>query len=166
MARSTGKTKPLAVVPRGRAVEARSAQEAIPYLLRQVAERLGRSLNEALKPFDQSPSVYRVLIALTRRDPARITELAELTLLELSTLSRTVDRMEADGLVKRAAGNDDARTVLVSITPAGRAFLEQILPAVSAQYDWSIHDVRPADLEVVRSVLKAMLRNLKVSPIK
>src|SRR5690349_12297785 len=129
MARPTGKTKLLAVVPRGRAVDARSAQEAIPYLLRQVAERLGRSLNEALKPFDQTPSVYRVLIALTRRNPARITELAELTLLELSTLSRTVDRMQADGLVKRAAGNDDARTVLVSITPAGREFLERILPA-------------------------------------
>ena len=166
MARPTEKTKPLAVVPRGRAGEARSAQESIPYLLRQVAERLGRSLNEALKPFDQTPSVYRVLIALTRRNPARITELAELTLLELSTLSRTVDRMQADGLVKRASGNDDARTVLVSVTPAGREFLEGILPAVSAQYEWSIHDVRPADLEVMRSVLKAMLRNLRVSPIK
>ena len=74
--------------------------------------------------------------------------------------------MEDDGLVKRAAGNDDARTVLVSMTPAGRDFLEQILPAVSAQYEWAIHDVRPADLEVMRSVLKAMLRNLRVSPIK
>lgn len=166
MARSTGKTKPLVVVPRGRGLDARSAPEAIPYLLRQVAERLGRSLNEALKPFDQTPSVYRVLIALTRRNPARITELAELTLLELSTLSRTVDRMQTDGLVKRASGNDDARTVLVSITPAGRDFLERILPAVSAQYDWSIHDVRGADLEVMRGVLKAMLRNLRVSPIK
>src|SRR6478752_1426840 len=126
MARSTGKTKPLAVVPRARAVEARSAQEAIPYLLRQVAERLGRSLNEALKPFDQIPSVYRVLIALARRNPARITELAELTLLELSTLSRTIDRMEQDGLVKRASGSEDARTVLVSITQAGRDFLDGI----------------------------------------
>ncbi len=165
MARSTGK-KQLAVVPRVRAMEARTGQDAIPYLLRQVAERLGRSLNEALKPFDQTPSVYRVLIALTRRNPARITELAELTLLELSTLSRTVDRMETDGLVKRASGSDDARTVLVSLTPAGRDFLERILPAVSAQYEWAIHDVRGPDLEVMRAVLKAMLRNLRVSPIK
>ena len=69
-----------------------------------MAERLGRSLNEAVKPFEQTSSVYRVLIALTRRSPARITELAELTLLEVSTLSRTVDRMEADKLVVRAAG--------------------------------------------------------------
>jgi DNA-binding MarR family transcriptional regulator len=166
VARSSGKTKQLVVVPRARAAEARTGQEAIPYLLRQVAERLGRSLNEALKPFDQTPSVYRVLIALARRNPARITELAELTLLELSTLSRTIDRMEHDGLVKRASGTDDARTVLVSITQAGRDFLDGILPAVSAQYEWSIHDVRPADVEVMRSVLKAMLRNLRVSPIK
>lgn len=143
-----------------------ASDEAIPYLLRQVAERLGRSLTEALKPFEQSSSVYRVLIALTRRSPARITELAELTLLEVSTLSRTVDRMEADKLVARAAGDGDARTVLVTITAEGRAFLDRILPAVSAQYEWSVHDVPAADLEVMRGVLKVMLRNLKVSPIK
>ena len=143
----------------------RTAGDAIPYLLRQVAERLGRSLNEAVKPFEQTSSVYRVLIALTRRSPARITELAELTLLEVSTLSRTVDRMEADKLVVRAAG-EDARTVLVEITEHGRTFLDRILPAVKAQYEWSIHDVPAADLEVMRKILKTMLRNLKVSPIK
>ena len=145
--------------------ELKPPADAIPYLLRQVAERLGRSLNEALKPFEQTSSVYRVLIALTRRSPARITELAELTLLEVSTLSRTVVRMEADKLVARASG-EDARTVLVEITDAGRAFLDEILPAVKAQYEWSIHDVPAADLEVMRRILTTMLRNLKVSPIK
>ena len=148
------------------ATHERIADDAVPYLLRQVAERLGRSLAEAVKPFDQSPSVYRVLIALARRSPARITDLAELTLIEPSTLSRTVDRMESDRLVTRSAGSEDARSVLVSITPEGSAFLDRILPAVSAQYDWSVHDVAPADLEVVRKVLKVMLRNLKLSPIK
>jgi DNA-binding MarR family transcriptional regulator len=166
MGRAAGKPRPTLAPLRGRAAAERTAEDAIPYLLRQVAERLGRSLNEALKPFDQASSVYRVLIALTRRNPARITELAELTLLEISTLSRSIDRMQADGLVKRSAGNEDARTVLVSLTAAGREFLEKILPAVNAQYEWSIHDVRPADLEAVRGVLKAMLRNLKLSPIK
>lgn len=143
-----------------------TADDAIPYLLRQVAERLGRSLAEALKPFEQTPSVYRVLIALTRCSPARITELAELTLIETSTLSRTVDRMQSDGLVTRASGSDDGRTVRVAITANGRAFLDRILPAVAAQYVWSIHDVPTRDLRAMRAALKAMLHNLKVSPIK
>jgi len=67
--------------------------------------------------------------------------------------------------VVRAAG-EDARTVLVEITEEGRTFLDRILPAVKAQYEWSIHDVPAADLEVMRKILKTMLRNLKVSPIK
>ena len=148
------------------AADERTADDAVPYLLRQVAERLGRSLAEAIKPFDQPPAVYRVLIALVRKSPARITDLAELTLIEPSTLSRTVDRMEADRLVTRSSASDDGRTVLVSITSEGHGFLDRILPAISAQYEWSIHDVRPADLEVMRGVLKVMLRNLKISPIK
>ena len=131
-----------------------------------MAELLGRSLGQALKPFNQSSAVYRVLIALTRRSPARITELAELTLLEPSTLSRTVDRMETDGLVTRAPGSHDGRTVQVAISAEGQAFLDKILPAVAAQYEWSIHDASASDLEAMRSVLKVMLRNLKISPIK
>src|SRR5690606_10966786 len=68
-------------------------EENTAYLLRQVAERLANSLTQSLRPFKQSTSVYRILIALTRRNPATMRELIELTLIEPSTLSRTVARM-------------------------------------------------------------------------
>ena len=142
------------------------SEEAIPFMLRQVAERLSRSLNEALKAFDQPPAVYRVLIALERRSPAGIGELAEATLIDPSTLSRTIDRMEEQGLVKRSPGSGDGRTVMVAITAAGRDFFARILPVASAQYEWSIRGVNPKHLGVLQSTLKQMLHNLEVSPIK
>ena len=78
----------------GKRVSAESpSEDAVPYLLRQVAERLSRSLSEALKPFGQPANAYRVLIALERRGSSLIGELAEATLIDPSTLSRTVDRM-------------------------------------------------------------------------
>lgn len=142
------------------------SEEAIPFLLRQVAERLSRSLTEALKAFDQPPAVYRVLIALERSSPSGIGELAEATLIDPSTLSRTIDRMEEQGLVKRGPGSGDGRTVMVAVTAAGRDFFDRILPVASAQYEWSIRGVSPKNLGVLQITLKQMLHNLEVSPIK
>lgn len=146
--------------------DAGPGEEKAAYLLRQVAERLGISLTHALRPFNQSPGVYRVLIALTRRNPVKMRELIDLTMIEASVLSRTVARMKAQDLVRVTAADDDARSLLIHATDQGRATLEAMLPAVSAQYEWAVHDVPAADLEVMRVTLQRMLHNLKISPIK
>lgn len=143
-----------------------AGEENTAYLLRQVAERLGISLIEALRPFNQTPAVYRVLIALTRRNPVRMRELIELTLIETSVLSRTVAKMKTQGLVNVSVDAQDARAVVVEITADGRTLLDAMIPAVSAQYDWAVHDVPPDDLETMRLTLARMFRNLKISPIK
>ncbi|MDB5900397.1 MAG: MarR family transcriptional regulator [Ramlibacter sp.] len=148
------------------ALQASRGEENAAYLLRQVAERLGISLVAALRPFDQSPSVYRVLMALTRRNPVRMRDLIDLTLIETSVLSRTVARMKSQGLVSVSADPRDARSVVVEMTEAGTQLLQSMLPAVSAQYQWAIHDVPAEDLEMMRLTLARMLHNLKISPVK
>ena len=142
------------------------SEDAVPYLLRQVAERLSRSLSEALKPFGQPANAYRILIALERSGPSLIGELAEATLIDPSTLSRTVDRMEDEGLVKHGPDRADARAIVVEITEKGRRFFYDIMPVASAQYEWSIRGLSPKQLTQLQGVLKLMLANLKISPIK
>ena len=149
-----------------RAANTDAGEEKAAYLLRQVAERLGISLIHALRPFNQTPSVYRVLIALTRRSPVRMRELIDLTLIESSVLSRTVAAMKRQGLLEVTPDDEDGRSVVISSTDEGLSLLEAMLPAVTAQYDWAVHDIPPADLEVMRSTLQQMLHNLKISPIK
>ncbi|HEY9279361.1 MAG TPA: MarR family winged helix-turn-helix transcriptional regulator [Eoetvoesiella sp.] len=141
-------------------------EQSAAYLLRQVAERLANSLTQSLRPFKQSTSVYRVLIALTRRNPATMRELIELTLIEPSTLSRTVARMAQHGLITCSPVEGDARALLVTVTDTGLAQLDAILPAATAQYEWAVHNVPQEELEAMRLTLQKMLRNLKISPIK
>ena len=143
-----------------------TSEEKTAYLLRQVAERLAQSLTQALRPFKQSTSVYRVLIALTRKNPATMRELMELTLIEPSTLSRTVARMAEEGFIESRPVADDARALEAEITDIGRQQLETLLPAATAQFEWAVHNIAPDDLEVMRKTLQKMLQNLKVSPIK
>ncbi|MEA2221013.1 MAG: hypothetical protein QOJ35_3639 [Solirubrobacteraceae bacterium] len=56
--------------------------------------------------------------------PRRITELAELERLAQPTMTLLVKRLEQQGLVDRGRQADDRRVVLVSLTEAGTAALE------------------------------------------
>ena len=64
-------------------------------------------------------SEYEVLDRLASGVAKRVQELAATTHLSQSALSRTVGRLERDGLVIRAMCPDDRRGVSVCLTPAG-----------------------------------------------
>lgn len=142
------------------------AEEFVPYLLRRVSARLAKSLGEALKPFGHSPNFWRVLVALETRERPSISELSAMTIIDQSTLSRALDRMEEQGYVRRTPGSQDARNVEVGCTDAGRRAFRQILPVASAQYEWAIRGIPEQDLAVLKRTLQRMLRNIRFSPIK
>ena len=61
------------------------------------------------------------LETLHREGPLRLGSLGRRLGVTPSTLSRNVERLEAAGLVRRAADPEDARSSRVSLTPKGRA---------------------------------------------
>ena len=78
--------------------------------------------SELVERHGLSLSSYEVLLFLAEapRGSMRMSELADSVLLSRSGLTRLVDRLERDGLVKRAACPSDARGANALITPAGR----------------------------------------------
>jgi DNA-binding MarR family transcriptional regulator len=73
-------------------------------------------------------SEYEVLDRLASGVAKRVQELAATTHLSQSALSRTVARLEKDGLVNRAMCPDDRRGVSVCLTPEGVARYEAARP--------------------------------------
>lgn len=73
---------------------------------------------------------YDALVQLAIADGRRLrmSELAKRVLLSRSGVSRLVDRLEATGLVARAACLEDARVSWATLTPAGLARLEDASP--------------------------------------
>lgn len=74
---------------------------------------------------------FDTLIRLGRspRQALRMTDLAAQTGLSTSGVTRVVDRLERDGLVVRQACATDRRASYATLTPAGRAKLEEVLPS-------------------------------------
>ena len=79
--------------------------------------------------------MWRVLAALHHRDGLRISDLAGLTSIDISTLSRLIGKMEKRCLVtRRRSPEADGRVVTVVVTPAGQAATRAIVP-VAQRYE-------------------------------
>lgn len=90
-------------------------------------------------------------------------ELAQRMHIGGATLVRHIDRLEADGLVRRDPDPDDRRVTRISLTAAGRRHFEQTA-AIATEID---HDLRTAltgrEADVLRRAL-AKLRDRTAEP--
>lgn len=68
---------------------------------------------------------YRSLVVLASRGPQRLVDLAGALGVAPSTACRMCDRLVRKGLIRRTRARTDRRAVLVSITGAGRAVIDQ-----------------------------------------
>ncbi|WP_300008311.1 MarR family transcriptional regulator [Pseudonocardia sp.] len=75
---------------------------------------------------------YLVMLVLWEREEATVTSIGAALQLETGTLSPLLKRLESAGFVARRRQEVDERSVLVSLTPAGRALRERV-PAVQRQ---------------------------------
>ena len=77
---------------------------------------------ELTRGHDLPLSSYEVLLFLNDSDGGRMrmSELADSVLLSRSGLTRLVDRLEQEGLLKRTRCESDARGFFAEITPKGR----------------------------------------------
>jgi DNA-binding MarR family transcriptional regulator len=98
---------------------------------REVAGRIEADLKAAGYP---PLSWYDVLLSLKKAPEGRRTprEIEHEVLFEQYNLSRLLDRMEAEGLVRRIPFPGDKRRQLVEITEEGRALQERMWPVYGA----------------------------------
>ena len=92
---------------------------------------------------------FEVLMRLARspRSRLRMTDLAGQTSLSTSGVTRVVDRMERDGLVRREACPSDRRSSYAVVTEAGLARLAEVLPEhVELIQRWFIGQLPPEQL--------------------
>jgi DNA-binding MarR family transcriptional regulator len=98
---------------------------------RLLIDRVGTSLkNNDLPPLDW----YDVLLELHRNKESglRQFELCELVLLNKHNLSRLIDRLEKQNLVRRDSCEEDGRGNRIKITSEGHTLLKQMWPIYGA----------------------------------
>jgi DNA-binding MarR family transcriptional regulator len=134
------------------------------YLIAHADHRYSQAMAAALARHRLSRPKWRALGALGQRDGATIGEVAEITLLKRSTLSRVVARLEREGLVRRRPRAADQRNVEVHITAAGRRALAAIMIVTAGQYRRAVAGIARQDVERLCAVLRRIIANLSPPP--
>jgi DNA-binding MarR family transcriptional regulator len=98
----------------------------------RVQQILQASVDEALKPHGLTFARYEalVLLSFSQRGSLPMRMMGERLQLHPTSITNIVDRLEADGLVRRLPHPADRRTTLVELTAAGRDRLESSTSAV------------------------------------
>ena len=99
------------------------------FAIRAIAQRINDYANEWLEPLGLSASQYNHLVNLRffQNGSARLNELATHTHTTNASVTVMISGLEAAGLVKRERDATDGRSVLVKLTPKGRALTERAI---------------------------------------
>lgn len=129
----------------------------------QVLDRRDRHLAAALKPYSLRAPEWRALASLHSRHALSMSELADLTSIERTTLSRTVDRMVRKGWVVRLSDTSDMRITRLAPTPTGEKLFARIWPAVQQLNDAAVAGLPAPVAELLKWALQQMRRSLDES---
>lgn len=130
------------------------------YWLTRVNGRYGMAMEKALKKIDLDVPRYRILFTLLDNGESSISEISEHAIAKLSTITKIVYRMKADGLVDTRASETDGRVTQVSMTELGRKTVEKIQVSTSHIFNQSFEGLSEAQLNKLNATLEKIFNNL------
>ncbi len=106
---------------------------------------------------------YGVLARVGEHQPVRLSDLAHLLGVDVSTISRQVATLEQRGLLSRAADPDDGRAVLLQLTAPGQAYLRKLSAAWHEIVADSLVDWEPREIAQFAAMIGRFVANLESS---
>ncbi|SDG78579.1 MarR family winged helix-turn-helix transcriptional regulator [Roseospirillum parvum] len=103
------------------------AADYLAYLLARASHLISRHFHAHLAERGVPVSEWRVLGILSHGEGMTVGELARLGLFKQPTLTKLLDRLEDQGLVRRRPCPDDRRKVGLVLTGAGRALVDELM---------------------------------------
>jgi DNA-binding MarR family transcriptional regulator len=103
-----------------------------------------------------TPAQFDILATLGNTAGMTCRELGEKTLITKGTLTGVLDRMEARGLVRRAASDADRRQVSVALTPAGTRLFGRVFPRHAEHLKRAFAVLSAEELDSTRQLLQRL----------
>jgi DNA-binding MarR family transcriptional regulator len=136
-----------------------------PYLLNRIVARWNADLAEELRDHNLNTIQMRTLAVLSLMSGATVNKLAVYTVTEQSTMSRALDGMERDGLIRRQHRQEDMRVREVHVTEKGRAAFREFWPDMHAAFAKMFTGISELEYETLIRLLTRILRNIRRNDI-
>jgi DNA-binding MarR family transcriptional regulator len=137
----------------------------LPYLVNRVGNIIADQFSEeALAAHGLSIAMWRVMAVLASTGGQRQIDLADLTSIDSSTLSRLVTRLVRIGAVTRTRSTSSSREVAVKLSSKGGALVAQLIPIGLEFESAAIAGLEPEELMTLKRCLRRIYENMKRRP--
>ena len=104
-------------------------EDSIGYLMGRTMNLVKEAVDVELTPTGLTHAQWVPLLKILMGEASTVAELARETQVDVGAMTRTLDRLEMKGLVRRVRSNEDRRVVNVELTDEGRA-TAKLIPSV------------------------------------
>ena len=132
-----------------------------PYLMNRIMGRYNEMVRHNMSGYGLTTSKMRVLAALSVFDGLKVMRLAVYAVAEPSTLSRTLDSLETEGLVQRQADAGDSRATCVFLTQRGEELFARIWPTMASTYQGMFAGISAEEQTAFVNTLGRILVNIR-----
>lgn len=130
------------------------------YWLARANGRYVRKMEVALKQIGLDVPRWRVLMTLHEEGCASVSELAEHAIAKLSTMTRIIQRMQADGLVSCRPSAEDGRVTEVVLTARGKVAGMRAWETANLVYDQAFAHLTKPEIRTFITLLRKLAANL------
>lgn len=135
-----------------------------PYLMNRIMGRYNAALQGELARMGLTTPKARSLATLAVIPGPTIRELAVYTVTDPSTLSRALDQLQAEGLIRRESCSADSRATRLHLTEAGHARAERLWPLMGQAEAALFQGVPEAERQAFLATLRCILHNIRHNP--
>jgi DNA-binding MarR family transcriptional regulator len=135
--------------------------EYLPYLINRVGiAMIVRFSDDALAHRGVTISMWRVLAVLAHAGPQRQIDVADLSGIDTSTLSRIITRLARMGFVTRERSTKSNREVTVRLTPKAQRLVQETLPVADEMVRTAVSNLTAREVETLKGLLRRMYASL------
>jgi DNA-binding MarR family transcriptional regulator len=132
----------------------------LPYLVNRVGAGFVTGYERDLADHGVSIAMWRVLAGLSIGEKHRQIDVAEITSIDVSTISRLITRLVSLDLVTRTRSDTNNREVSVELSAKGRALVNRLIPRARELEAVAVAGISAEDLAITRETLRRMYDNM------
>ena len=130
------------------------------FLLNRATATYALLMDRALSRVGADVPRWRVLVLAEQRGPISVSAIADLAVIRLSTVTKVVQRLTADGLLTVRRSKNDARVTVVGITLKGREIAGVVRATASRIFQQAFTDVSEPEIRTLNRLLLRVCHNM------
>ncbi|MFT7526862.1 MAG: DNA-binding MarR family transcriptional regulator [Arenicella sp.] len=126
------------------------------YLLARCSYEVSAQFHQKLKEEGVPVITWRVLSSI-RQNADTVNQLAKKVLVNQSTLSKALDRMERDKLIIRQRDPEFRSKIRVQITKQGMKMIDRLIDIANQHEEQTFNKLSESDMQDLRGLLKQLI---------